>query len=316
MSAYEPPTATYPIFDSLAFVSPNSVSITLAEADARYLARNNIATSNATLTSFAGDITVGNSKLDYVSGTGLYINGTANSEKIIMNVLNGVAATKQKIELSTNHMDLYDAVRITDSSDPTDYTLFQQSTTTLNIDNVVTSSTINFKTTSSAPASVTSLSLSSTAITANLPITLGYTTTPTTSGQLGYRLKTNGTLTNTTMVSTTFYNFLTAGLSIPIGVWIVEFFVQATATAVAGSVTSLLTGLSTATGGFSGGTGSVQLLGTQNYPAVAGTISGRATTTFQNTAVTTYYFPVQLTFGATAATTAAANSFFTITRIA
>ena len=88
MSAYEPPTADYPIFDSLAFQAPNSVSITIAEADARYLARNNIATSNASLTSFAGDITVGNSKLDYVSGTGLSINGTANGESIFMNVLN------------------------------------------------------------------------------------------------------------------------------------------------------------------------------------------------------------------------------------
>lgn len=314
MASYEPPTATYPIFDSLAFVSPNSASITIAEADARYLARNNIATSNASLTAFAGDITVGNSTFDYASGTGLTIKTTTSGESIYANVLSGVTV-KQKIELNPNHLHLYDAVRITDSSDPTDYTLFQQSTTTLNIDNVVTSSTINFKTTSSAPASVTSLSLSSTAITANLPLTLGYTTTPA-SGQLGFRLKTNGTLTNTAMVSTTFYNFLTAGLSIPIGVWIVEFFVQATATAVAGSVTSLFTGLSTATGSFTGGTGSVQLLGTANYPAVVGTISGRATTTFQNTAVTTYYFPVQLTFGATAATTAAANSFFTITRIA
>jgi hypothetical protein len=315
MASYEPPTATYPIFDSLAFQTPNSASITIAEADIRYLARNNIATSNASLTTFAGDISVGNSTLDYASGTGLTIKTTTNSESIFANVLNGLGATKLKIELNPNHTHLYDAVRFTDSGTPSNYTLFQQSTTTLNIDNVVASSTINFKTTSSAPASVTSLSLSSTEITANLPLTLGYTTTPA-AGQLGFRLKTNGTLANTAMVSTTFYNFLTAGLSIPIGVWIVEFFVQATATAVAGSVTSLFTGLSTAVGAFTGGTGSVQLLGTQNYPAVAGTISGRATTTFQNTAVTTYYFPVQLTFGATAATTSAANSFFTITRIA
>lgn len=56
MSAYEPPTAVYPIFDSLAFQTPNSASLTLAEGDLRYLARQNIATSIASLTSFAGSI--------------------------------------------------------------------------------------------------------------------------------------------------------------------------------------------------------------------------------------------------------------------
>lgn len=56
MSAYEPPTADYPIFDSLAFQTPNSASLTLAEGDIRYLARQNIATSVASLTSFTGGI--------------------------------------------------------------------------------------------------------------------------------------------------------------------------------------------------------------------------------------------------------------------
>jgi hypothetical protein len=56
MSAYEPPVADYPIFDSLAFQTPNSASLTLAEGDIRYLARQNIATSIASLTSFAGSI--------------------------------------------------------------------------------------------------------------------------------------------------------------------------------------------------------------------------------------------------------------------
>ena len=57
MAAFEPPSATYPIFDSLAFQSVNSASLTIAEADQRYLARQNVATSVATSTSFSGDIT-------------------------------------------------------------------------------------------------------------------------------------------------------------------------------------------------------------------------------------------------------------------
>jgi hypothetical protein len=58
MSAYEPPTAVYPIFDSLAFQTPNNASLTIAEADQRYLARQNTATSVATITSFTGGISV------------------------------------------------------------------------------------------------------------------------------------------------------------------------------------------------------------------------------------------------------------------
>jgi hypothetical protein len=57
MAAFEPPTATYPIFDSLAFQTPNVATQTIAEADQRYLARQNVATSVATSTNFAGDVT-------------------------------------------------------------------------------------------------------------------------------------------------------------------------------------------------------------------------------------------------------------------
>ena len=56
MSAYEPPTAIYPIFDSLAFQTPNEASLTIAEADQRYLARQNVATSVATATSFSSEV--------------------------------------------------------------------------------------------------------------------------------------------------------------------------------------------------------------------------------------------------------------------
>lgn len=56
MSAYEPPTAIYPIFDSLAFQTPNDASLTIAEGDERYLARKNVATSVATATSFSAEV--------------------------------------------------------------------------------------------------------------------------------------------------------------------------------------------------------------------------------------------------------------------
>ena len=60
MSAYEPPTEIDPIFNSLAFQTPNNETLTLAEADERYLARQNVATSVASATSFTGDITAPN----------------------------------------------------------------------------------------------------------------------------------------------------------------------------------------------------------------------------------------------------------------
>ena len=56
MASYEPPTDIYPIFDSLAFQTPNSASLTIAEADQRYLARQNVATSVATATSFSAEV--------------------------------------------------------------------------------------------------------------------------------------------------------------------------------------------------------------------------------------------------------------------
>lgn len=58
MSAYDPPSQTYPVFDSLVFQSQNEASITKAEADSRYLARTGTATSVASITDFgSSDIT-------------------------------------------------------------------------------------------------------------------------------------------------------------------------------------------------------------------------------------------------------------------
>jgi len=53
---YEPPTEIDPIFNSLAFQGPNEASLTIAEADERYLARQNVATSIASATSFSAEV--------------------------------------------------------------------------------------------------------------------------------------------------------------------------------------------------------------------------------------------------------------------
>ena len=58
MASYPPPTDNFPIFDSLAFLEPLNATITKAEADASYLARTGIATSNASITSLAGQLQV------------------------------------------------------------------------------------------------------------------------------------------------------------------------------------------------------------------------------------------------------------------
>ena len=56
MSAYEPPTAIYPIFDVLAFQEPNSAVLTVDVADQRYLARENAPSSIATTSAFSSDV--------------------------------------------------------------------------------------------------------------------------------------------------------------------------------------------------------------------------------------------------------------------
>ena len=164
MSEYEPPTANYPIFDSLVFLSPNNASITKAEADLRYLAKTGTASSVATLTSFTGDISVGSSLLDYTTGTGLSIKGTANGESIFMNVLNAGGVVKPKIELNPSHTHLYDQIRFTDSSSVLDYTTVQQSTANLVISNIVAGSTTTFKNDTSGGVSTTAMTLSSSGV--------------------------------------------------------------------------------------------------------------------------------------------------------
>lgn len=375
MASYEPPTADYPIFDSLVFQSPNSASLTMAEGDQRYLARQNVATSVATATQFAGDVNVGNSQLDYTTGTGLTIKGTANGESIFMNVLSAGGVTKQKVELNPGHLHLYDAVRITDPTSTNYTTIHQTTAANCDISNLQTaSSTITFKTRNSVPATVTPLQLSgttslfnlpiritatgnnfteisqtsgdcsieniqsnstsialrtrtsggvtvtplqlsSTTSTFNLPITLTSTATPI-AGQLGHSSKTTGTAVAASMTSATFYNLITAGVSVSAGTYSISIYVRISHTATAGSVQSLQIGFTNTNTGF-GATGfNNNVSGSSTIPAVAGTIVGQLTETVTFTSTTTMYLGTILTFTTIVPTTVPGSSYVQLTRIA
>jgi len=275
MSAYEPPSSTYPIFDSLAFLTPNGASLTLADANALYVARNNIATSNATSTAFAGDISVGNSTFDYASGTGLTIKTTTSGESIFANVLSGVT-TKQKFELNPTYTHLFDAVRITDSSAPTNFTLIQQTTTNLEIDNQIASSTTNIKTKTSGGTPVTNLALTSTTTAFSTPIILQTTTPTNTSGYLGYNINVPVSLTPT-MITNTGTNLSSASFTIPVGVYLIMFNCYYSINSAGGTVQYFSMGLSTSSGTYTAGTGEIYIGGSANVPTTGDRFVGAAT---------------------------------------
>jgi hypothetical protein len=58
MAEYPPPQENTPIFNSQEFLIPLNATITKTEADASYLARTGIGTSNASITEFAGQVQV------------------------------------------------------------------------------------------------------------------------------------------------------------------------------------------------------------------------------------------------------------------
>jgi len=289
MASYEPPIANYSIFDSLAFQIPNSVLITEEDANVRYLSRTGVATSNASLTAFAGDISVGNSTFDYASGTGLTIKTTTSGESIFANVLSGVT-TKQKFELNPNHTHLYDAIRITDSSAPTNFTLIQQTATTLNIDNQIASSTTNIKTKTSGGGVVTNLALTSTTTGIGTDIILQTTTPTNTSGFLGYNVNVQTTLSASMPSGTP--TTLSGVFSIPVGVYIVMFHCNYNTSVVAGSYTFFSMGLSTALASFVGGTGEVLCRGSTSGPLVAQSLVSSANATLTVSAGGTNFYIV------------------------
>ena len=164
MASYPPPEEQLPIFNAQEFLIPLNAMITLAEADAKYLARQDTAISIAQTTSFTDNITIGNSLLDYIPAQGLQIKPTVNSESVFIRTLDGTGATKQRIECNETHTHLYDQTRITESATPANYTRLQQTGTVMDLSNVTTSGTMTFQTRTSGGAPTIPLSLSSTSI--------------------------------------------------------------------------------------------------------------------------------------------------------
>jgi hypothetical protein len=157
MASYPPPTDNFPIFDSLAFLTPLNATITVAEADTKYLARQDIAVSVAQTTSFSDNITIGNSLLDYIPAQGLQIKPTVNSEAVFIRTLDNGGNTIQRIECNETHTHLYDTTRLTESATPANYSTLQQSGSTLDIYNTVSNGFINFRVESSVGSVVTPL---------------------------------------------------------------------------------------------------------------------------------------------------------------
>lgn len=164
MADYPPPIDNYPIFDALAFLVPLNVSITQANADIRYLARQGNATSIASSTSFANQVNIGSSQLQYINAQGFQIRPTVNSEAIFLRVLDGTGNVKQRIACNETHQQLFDQTRITESATPVNHTTLQQTGTALDMYNTTTSGTIDFRTETSGSVATTPLSLSSTSI--------------------------------------------------------------------------------------------------------------------------------------------------------
>jgi hypothetical protein len=165
MASYPPPEEQLPIFNAQEFLIPLNATITLAEADAKYLARQDTAISIAQTTSFSDNITIGNSLLDYIPAQGLQIKPTVVSEAVFIRTLDGAGNTVQRIECNETHTHLYDQTRLTESATPANYTSLQQTGIVLDIYNTVPSGAINFRAENSVGGITTPLSLTQQTIT-------------------------------------------------------------------------------------------------------------------------------------------------------
>ena len=165
MSVYPPPLENTPIFNSQEFLIPLNATITVAEADAKYLARQDIAVSVAQTTSFTDNITIGNTILDYIPSEGLQIKPTVNSEAVFLRVLDSTGTTVQRVECNETNTFLYDQTRITQSATPTNYTSLLQTGAVMDFLNVAISSSFNFRTKGGAGSTTTPFSISSNVVT-------------------------------------------------------------------------------------------------------------------------------------------------------
>ena len=103
--------------------------------------------------------------------------------------------------------------------------------------------------------------------------------------------------------------------SIPIGTYIVTFFIMLNTTAVAGNFQYIYTGFSTTVGG-APASPFCQVLGLTSIPAVALQVTGTMTLVWSNTTAQAYFFNVQPAFTGPTITANGANCYVQYTRIA
>ena len=166
-----------------------------------------------------------------------------------------------------------------------------------------------------SPLSVDALVVSSAGVATftNSPI-LPITAPTNTANQLGYIQTKVSSLTGS-ITSGTYQSLVSGGFSLTAGIYSLQIYIQNTITAVAGSVTSMLVGLSTSNTAFVGGSNNYAM-GCTSIPAVAGFIVGNYHTVFIVTATTTYYIGETLVYTSIVPThSAAGTSYVQITRI-
>ena len=135
-----------------------------------------------------------------------------------------------------------------------------------------------------------------------------------TANQLGYIQTKISTLTGS-IVSGTYQSLVSGGFSLTVGIYSLQFYIQNTITAVAGSVTSMLVGLSTSNTAFTSGSNNYTM-GCISIPAIAGFIVGNYHTVFVVSATTTYYLGETLVYTTIVPShSAAGTSYIQITRI-
>jgi hypothetical protein len=212
-------------------------------------------------------------------------------------------------------MKLYDAVRITESAAPSKYTNLIQNDTSFSISNVVNDSRISFEVKTLGGDIVEALVMTPTQLLMNLPLSFGYTTTPT-SGQLGFKTKRIATA-STAVTNFTIITLITGGFTLNAGTYIITLNGHMTTTAVAGTVTSYELGISTANNSFTGGFSDI-VLGTYSVPALAGVVTGQTTDVLNVTPATagTYFFNHRLIFAGIVPTLSTAFTYIQYTRIA
>ena len=317
MSAYEPPSEIDPIFNSLAFQTPNDASLTISEGDERYLARKNIATSEASVTQFTGNIQLTKAVGPLISSTIDDLSLQSPSGKsMVFYVGGGVTSVNFG---STGIITVPNTLRSVNSGVGIGLTIQNQGTnpggfilTNTNTASDITISQSGTRSVITQVNGITQVTTTSTATTFVGDIILRTTQPTNTAGYLGYTVKQNGNNT-AAITSGVAYNLNGTGLSITPGVYIFNIMVNNSKTA-AGDLNVMQVGISTNSANFVGGATTLTN-GFQTYTgATAQDVIGNATFTFSVPTTATYYLLQQLSHTMTIIGTV--NSYWQYTRVA